>query len=436
MSRNFRTFLFIFFVSVFVIVTPSLVLYAQGYRINWPLEPGKKLVVKTGGFFVKTTPKQADVYINGKLREQTDFFFGSALLENFLPRQYQVEIKKTGYQTWGKNLEIKEKEVTEIRNVTLFPEHLAIAAVEKNVFDALISPDGKKIALREQDDNGWNLKLYDTAKGVISKLAGERDFSAKGAQLSHWSWKSDSKNINIDTTANGVGTGYAISIEKNPARISKSAAVSSTSTEETTAKEINGNKYYLNQDGFIYKKDPSGNAVRIGGAQITVAPDAKYRLWVFGDYYFIAKNSELYVLKPGTESLEKIFDNLSSDMKLSPDGKKAVYASESEIWVFFLKDKTDQPTTIGGNGIFITRLSEKISNCDWYNSDYIIFTAGGMIKTAEIDNRDKINIASLANFSGLDSAADAQKTQLIWDGEQKSAYLFFGNTLYKSQPIQ
>ena len=100
MSRGLRTFIFIFFVAVFVVVAPSLVLYAQGYRLNLPLEPGKKLIVMTGGLFIKTNPKQADVLINGSLSGQTDFFFGSALVENLLPRQYRVEVKKDGYQTW------------------------------------------------------------------------------------------------------------------------------------------------------------------------------------------------------------------------------------------------------------------------------------------------------------------------------------------------
>ena len=228
MSRKFRTFLFVFFVMMFVVATPSLVLYAQGYRINWPLEPGKKLVVMTGGFFVKTAPKQADIYVNGKLEDQTDFFFGSALVENLLPHPYQIEIKKAGYQSWQKTLEVKEKEVTAIRNITLFPEHTAFDAVEKNANDVLISPDGQKIALRGQDDNGWTLKLYDISKGVTSKLAGERDFSAKGAQFNDWSWE-NAKTIDISVFANNATSTYNIALDKNPARLSKNPAINASS---------------------------------------------------------------------------------------------------------------------------------------------------------------------------------------------------------------
>ncbi len=434
MSRKFRTFLFIFFVMMFVIATPCLVLYAQGYRLNWPLESGKKLIVMTGGLFVKTQPKQADIYVNGKLEDQTDFFFGSALVENLLPRPYQIEIKKSGYQPWQKTLEIKEKEVTEIRNITLFPEHTAFDAVEKNASGALISADGQKIVLRGQDDNGWNLKLYDISKGVTSKLAGEKDFSAKGAQFNDWSW-TDAKTISISVFANNATSSYSIAIDKNPARLSKNPAANASSTPEIASAESNGNAYSLDKDGFIIKKDFTGNTSKASAAQIAIGPNAKYRMQVFNDYYFVSKNSELYVAKPGSDSFEKIFDNLSSTPKLSPDGKKVVYASDSEIWLYFIKDKTDPPQFTAGNKVFIARLSEKISKCDWLNSDYLIFAAGGAIETAETDNRDKINTAGLVKFAALDNAADIQKAQFLWDGQQNSIYLFLGSTLYKSQPI-
>jgi len=53
------------------------------------------MIVKTGGLFIKALPKQANLYINGDFIKKTDFFFGSTLVENLLPRTYKVELKKT-----------------------------------------------------------------------------------------------------------------------------------------------------------------------------------------------------------------------------------------------------------------------------------------------------------------------------------------------------
>lgn len=83
---------------MFLLIAPSIVLYSQGYRIDFE----NKKITQTGGLFLKISPKQADIYLNGKLSRKTDFFFGSALIENLLPKKYKLEIKKTGYQSWKK----------------------------------------------------------------------------------------------------------------------------------------------------------------------------------------------------------------------------------------------------------------------------------------------------------------------------------------------
>jgi len=47
--------------------------YSQGYRLNLSDTNGK-LLVKTGGLFIKAEPKQCAIYINGKLTEKPTCF--------------------------------------------------------------------------------------------------------------------------------------------------------------------------------------------------------------------------------------------------------------------------------------------------------------------------------------------------------------------------
>jgi len=437
MSRKFRTFLFIFFVMVFAIGAPALVLYAQGYRLNLPFEPGKKLVVMTGGIFVKTTPKQANVFIDNKLEKQTDFFFGSALVENLLPKKYYIEVKKTGYQPWAKNLNVSEKQVTEANNLILFPNRLDIYAAEKDIDGILLSPDNSKIALRQNKETGWSLKLYDIAQDITLKLADQNNFSAKNASFVNWKWI-DAKILGVSTISDKTAVDWTIATDRNPPRIAKSLTIANaTSTVELASRKIEGNDYYIGQDGFIYKNNQPQNTAKISSAQITVKPDATYGLWIFNDYFFVKVNSELFALKPGANSFEKIYDDLSSEPILSPDGKKVVMTSDSEVWIFFLKGTNGQAAGNTENKIFIARFSEKIANCNWFNSDYLLFTAGDAIKAAEIDNRDKINIFQLAKISDISSTSrNNQPPVMFWNAPQKIIYLFSGTTLYKSKPIQ
>jgi hypothetical protein len=86
--------------------------------------------------------------------------------------------------------------------------------------------------------------------------------------------------------------------------------------------------------------------------------------------------------------------------------------------------------------VFIARFSEKITDCDWFNSDYLIFTAGDSVKTAEIDNRDKINFADLAKVSAISGQEQNKPAEMFVRQDKKIIYLFANNALYKSDPIE
>lgn len=443
MNYIIRKALFIFFVLMFIVAAPTLILYAQGYRLNLPYTSGAKLIVKTGGVFVEANPKQADIYINGNLSKQTDFIFGRALIENLLPRKYNIEIKKTGYQTWSKSLEVKEKEVTAMRNILLIPEKIVFTLAEENIDDILESPDKTKLVLRGRGADGWNLRVYDLASGITTKLADQGDFSAKDAVLAGWEWTDDSAILNIPVSADGKTVNYAITTDKTPAEITKigneaeETEENASSTRELAKDTAGGVEYSLMADGYIYKKTERSKSEKVSEAKIETNETGAYKLQVFQDYYFIGKEKDLYVLAPGADGFKKIFDGLASDIELSLDGTKVVYASDSEVWIFFLDDKTDPPAARAGDKEFIIRLSEKISDCYWLNSDYLIFIAGQTLKIAETDNRDRVNIFDLAkigDIAGSDQAPDG--TRLFWDGQSGTAYIFAGNKLYRSIPIE
>jgi hypothetical protein len=137
MTKKSRTVLFFSCLLAFLVASPLAILYSQGYRINFNPEPGGKVIVKTGGFFVKAQPRQAEIYVDGQLEEKTDFFFGSAFVKNLLPKKHKFEIKKDGYFTWEKTIEIKEKQVAEAKLITLFPRNISFLPLvenEKNPF--------------------------------------------------------------------------------------------------------------------------------------------------------------------------------------------------------------------------------------------------------------------------------------------------------------
>lgn len=105
---NFLEKLSVFFLfgGLFLII----VLYAKGYRINL----SSKKIEPTGIIAINAFPKASSVYLNGKLVGATD------LNLNIKPGEWEIEVKKEGYNSWKKKVLLKEGVVINL-DVRLFP---------------------------------------------------------------------------------------------------------------------------------------------------------------------------------------------------------------------------------------------------------------------------------------------------------------------------
>lgn len=117
MTKRARTALFFTVAVLFFLTTPAAVLYSQGYRFDWEA----KRVVQVGAFYFKAAPPRADISVDGAVSTKTDLFFGTLLTKGLIPKQYKVRIAKEGFHPWEKTLEVWTKQVTEAKNITLFP---------------------------------------------------------------------------------------------------------------------------------------------------------------------------------------------------------------------------------------------------------------------------------------------------------------------------
>ena len=432
MNATSRKTLFFIFLALFLIATPMLLLYSQGYRLNLSKTAGQKLLVKTGGLFLKIYPKQSEVYINGKLAEKTDIFFGSSLIENLMPQKYSVEVRKQGYRTWQKTLDIKEKEVTEAKNVVLIPDNPQLEVLTKDLSNYWVSPDGKKIIFYETATDGWSLKLYDVDKNLKSQLIGEDDIDVSGADLLSLEWTQDSNQVNLTAGVKEQEKSYSLNVAKLPPQLKKTE-IPALPDNTVASERTDDNIYYLDAAGFVYKKDSSGYVSKINQTPLPPVEEVPFKIWVVNDYVFLRDGDSLYFFNDVSQQFEKIYSGAVTDLKLSPDGRKAVYFTNSEIGVYFLKEKLDEPKKSAGDNLFVARLSEKIRDCFWMDSDYLVFVSGGNVKVAETDDRDKINITDVLKFSAP-AVTDNQSPSNImhWDRNGKFLYLLSDGTLYKA----
>ncbi|MDO8436511.1 MAG: hypothetical protein Q7S82_04025 [bacterium] len=420
MLKKNRTILFFICAFLFFIVAPFFILYSQGYRLD--LE--NKKLSQTGGFFFKVLPKQTEIYLDGKLVKKTDFFFGSALVENILPRKYKVEIKKEGYYSWEKSLAVKEKEVTEIKTAILFPQRPNFNVLTKGVENFWLSPDQKNIIIYEKENNIWELKLYELDKNLKSQLISEKDISLRGAELFNLEFSPDSKEIFLEAAAGEKIRYFSLQTDIIPSTLIETTPPLISNENILAYQKVNNALYYLDNFGHLFKADTSlASKQKINENPFPVQQETDYKLKVFQSSIFLQENKNLYQFNPDSRTFEKFFGE-TNNIKISPNSKKLVYFSDYEIWILYLQDEGMREKA--GSKVFLMRLSEKIQNLNWLNSDYLIFNTGDKIKISEVDERDKVNIIDIAEY---------KNPEPFWSEDTKKLYILSEGNLYQSDKL-
>jgi hypothetical protein len=465
MSKKSRTILFIVLFLCFALATPAILFYSWGYRLDFQT----KRLVRTGAFYFKVLPKSA--YINVslpdksvELTKKTDFFFGSALLENLLPKTYSIEIQKDGFYPWKKNLEIKENQVTEAKNIVLIPTDPGISLLNKNTTAFFPSIDGRFVILKETaTSSAFALKLLDLQKNVKSHLINSQDISKNaGLSLIDLEFSSDAKIILLEVNDKANIKYFLLSLNQtvpkpelldflgkdveqisfnpqNPQEIfvlQKANLYKADLTQKKLSLALaenvmtfqisNDNIYYLDDSGFLFKADLSlTRKEKINNLSFSLEKGKNYQIKPVGSAIFLSDGSKLFLFNPDSGSFESFFET-KNEPNISPDSQKAVYYSDYEIWLLFLKHDPGQPPRETGQRLFLARFSEKINDVFWLTPDYLVFSVGGQIKIAETDDRDVINVVDLAELTS---------PYIFWNQPFEKLYILSQGNFYGTKQL-
>ena len=118
MNPKNRKVIFYAFFALFLIVGAYLLIAANGWNIDF----SHFRFLKTGGLFLKFSPTDAVLTINEEIREfSKNFLTNGVLIKNLVPKDYEVVISKTGFQTWNKKLKIEPDRVPSADYIRLWP---------------------------------------------------------------------------------------------------------------------------------------------------------------------------------------------------------------------------------------------------------------------------------------------------------------------------
>ena len=85
--------------------------------------------------------------------------------------------------------------------------------------------------------------------------------------------------------------------------------------------------------------------------------------------------------------------------------------------------------------IFLNRFSEKISQAQWINDDYIIFTLGGKLTISEVD-QNQPNIINLGQTILVNTnSVDIKDAKLLFNQQDKKLYILHQNEVIVSERL-
>ncbi len=377
MTKKTRLIILLSCALLFFVITPYIILYSLGYRVDVK----KFKVVATGGIYVKASPQGVTISIDHKTGNTTGIFSNTVFVQNLLPQNHSILITKDGYYDYQKNLDVKENEVTKLEHVMLFKKNIifeAVADPKKSPFNTPLLQDSYIIK---------NNHLY-----LNENLAA-----------------SQNPSVNLPDSTQAT-----------------TPIIKSIITYKVQDNHI----IWLGQDGFLHRSDLQGkNTEILNKTKLIIDQKSLYELLVLDGNIFLKENSGVLLFDTSKKDFTNFY-NPVTDLKISPDGQKILFYNDHEI----LYSPTN---SLGQDTIFLNRFSEKINDCYWVGSDYIVFDLAGKIIISEIDVRGNINSIELPQTLSLinGSTITLQNPNIYFDEQEKKLYILTGKTVLVSEKL-
>lgn len=420
MRRKTRYLLITIGFVFFLIAAPLIVLYVGGIGYDF----NNNRYVKTGILEVKTNPKNATIFVNGK-----DIDSSPATIQYLNSGEYDIKIEKEGYFPWEKRLAVESGKVTwsyvGVDSLHLIKNNSEIKTFSSGVLDFALTKRGpimltSSAIIVSNGDNkeSQNYSIGFEAKNFILSPSGQFAL-VRGANKTiiidtTTGTKTDlsSKTHPLDSLSFATDSAILISANKTLSRLDWQTAKTTVLLSEVEAWTLfDQNLYYLKSDGEVLNLfiTPFGrNQIQKLSSNL---PLFKNSLLV------VTKQKQIFVLGDGScyqinDSLIKLASNINI-LKYDQGLDSLLISGEGEAYYY----------DFGGHEAkLITRTSNPfISPILRTDIGYMFVGVNGFVKAIELDARDHQNSYNL--FASIDL------TKILANDDTTLLYILNAGTL-------
>lgn len=457
-EKKFKIYL-IFCIIAFAILLFVVLFYSFGYKYN----PIKGRLIQTGAIIAKTTPKNADIYINGKIVKKdvslTSLFNDFVKIEGLVPGEYSIKISMPKYFTWEKNIAVRSEYVTDLKNVVLlmknFEKNVLAGNIEANNSKNMWVNNGKnKVVYRKIQNNKNQLFLFDLQNNQEKLLYSlENIFPTKTKteySIKDIIWSDDDRKLILDITIFGKDAFAIIDLDNNKVYYTKdtlgdiknkwniyfsnsllylkdNTLYSFVYADSTSLKMLSDISGFLVEDNYIYYfKTNDQNLYRNDRNSL----NSEMSLFEMPDGFnpklaskIVRSSQNTFLILSSAGKLyfingQGISKNINSEAKyafFASNSTRILYGNNNEIWIYYIKEKLSQPQKSAFTNELLTRFSGNISNVYLFrDEEHVFYKEGDVFKFIELDGRDRRNVFDITDIKNNDILYREEDSSIIF----------------------
>jgi hypothetical protein len=405
MSENGRKALFYVCFFLFLILGAGVVLFAQGWRMDFP----SFSISKVGGIYVRSYPENAQISLNGKsVDNQSGFLSRGTLISDLFPKTYRLVLTAPGYLDWHENVAVAPALVANHKFAVLIPTQGMNAAsgtisgfkesrngLVLETLDGEITYNGKVLGFGKliAVSPDFQSIIFQTQKGIY-EFADASDGTVKNMSgiLSRAGFDTSEVGFSLDPLPNAtviaISQGKIASLDMTRSESSQidaaargqSIAAVATDSPDTIAFTHSGK---ATSSLFFYdlsSQNISSTTIPLGGS-------AKKMSWIRnGLLGILNEDGSLYLYDTGQQNLQKIADDVK-DFSATQDGMRIATIESNSLEIFTLNDPE------GYYRFNIPNISDA-QNAFWSrDNDHLFIVYSNRVDLLDLED------ASLANFT-------------------------------------
>lgn len=427
-------------VALFFVVTPLLISYALGYRYSFQ----RGVFVYAGSLTVSSNPKTINIRIDAQPapKGKQGYLNNSYHIDGVHPGEYLLEASSPGFSSWSKRVQVHSGVSTEFWNVLLARDSYEAKELSGDgVQRFFLSPRRNVVAYTLEKDGEFSIAVLNTETNEVRQIFASREwrYEGNGKENIEWSPQSDALIIPVVSFGTNVESGkkqYVIVYLETGATVKLADIVSIPDIHAVRWSPSQRNFIYFISESKLFRVDISNPAQAliisddvsgydVGSGSLTViqktnallfryalngesvrqisaAPlfdailDDTSRVVAYDEQRIAVLRSDgtLSMYNEGAhETYSGKIGNAVMDVQFSDDGKKLLYWSEKEIFVYYLRDWEAQPRHLEGEILDVARFFDPVRNVHWTKDyEHVLYVHDGFIKGIELDKRDKQNI--------------------------------------------